>query len=101
MAKPKDIESKVRGILVDFPESRRNDFVLYARYIQRYNAELQGVGLIYALLEASRLQMPNYESISRARRKIQQKEPELCPPEKAQKARAEKENVYRLYAKEK
>lgn len=100
MAKPKEIENKVRGILIDFPEARGNDFVLYARYIQRYNAELQGVGLLHALLEASQLHMPNYESITRARRKIQQTTPELCPPERKRKARADEEVVYRMYARE-
>ena len=100
MARPKETENKVRGILIDFPETRGNDFALYARYIQRYNAELQGVGLLYALLEASRLHMPNYESITRARRKIQQSTPELRPPENRRKARANEENVYRMYARE-
>lgn len=100
MKKPKDIESKVMEILQKYPESRRNDFALYARYIQENNAELRDVGLIYALMQASALNMPNYESVTRARRKIQQQHPDLKPPKKTRELRGEREKMFREYAKQ-
>lgn len=101
MKRMKDIEIKVADILYKYPESRANDFVLYALYIKENNAELSRVGLIYALMEAKKLNMPNFESITRARRKIQQRNPELKPPHKTEKIRASRELDFRKYAREK
>lgn len=99
MGKMQGIEKNVRAVLEKYPESRANDFVLYAMYIKENTPELANVGLIYALLEAQRLGMPSYESVTRARRKIQQHNADLRPPEKATAARQEKEKQYRKYAK--
>ena len=89
MEKPKD----------NHPDSRMSDFVLYARYIQENNEELRNVGLIYALMEASALNMPNFESITRIRRKIQRQQPELKPPKKTQALREDREKMFREYAR--
>lgn len=95
------IEERVLNILITYPDARGSDFVLYARYLQEYNPELNGVGLIYALTEAKRLNMPNYETITRARRKVQERIPDLKPPKAAQKKRAASERAFREYAREK
>lgn len=101
MARLKVIETNVLTILLKYPESRANDFVLYALYIKENKAELKNAGLIYALMEGKKLGMPSYESITRARRKLQQLNPELKPPNKTEKIRASRELAYRKYAREK
>lgn len=99
MEKQKSIEAKVYDILEKHPDSRGDDFVLYGRYIQENFKELRYFGLIYALMRARELGMPSYEGVTRARRKIQQLNPDLRPPEKARAAREEKEREFRRYAK--
>lgn len=99
MGRMKNIEHNVRAVLEKYPESRGNDFVLYAMYIKENTPELATVGLIYALLEAQRLGMPSYESVTRARRKIQQFNEDLRPPEKSAKARQAKIAEFKKYAK--
>lgn len=98
MGKLKIIETNVYAILIKYPESRANDFVLYAMYLKEHNAELKDAGLIYALMKSKELGMPNYESITRARRKLQQHNPKLRPPAKTEIERAKKENQFRSYA---
>lgn len=99
MGKMQGIEKNVRAVLEKYPESRGNDFVLYAMYIKENTPELATVGLIYALLEAQRLGMPSYESVTRARRKIQQFNEDLRPHEKAAAARQAKIADFKKYAK--
>lgn len=101
MGRLKKIETNVLAVMLKYPESRGNDFVLYAMYIKENRSELKDVGLIYALMEAKKLGMPSYESITRARRKIQQHNPQLRPPEKTAAARQEKEKQFRSYANKK
>lgn len=97
----KKIEERVLNILLVYPDARGSDFVLYARYLQEYNPELKDTGLIYALTEAKRLNMPNYETITRARRKVQEKLPDLKPTKTTQRRRAASERAFREYAREK
>lgn len=100
MSDIKTIESRVLNILLEYPDTRGSDFVLYARYLQEHNPELKNVGLIYALTEAKRLKMPNYETVTRARRKVQHKIPELKPETATRRKREESEKAFREYAKE-
>lgn len=93
------IEEKVLDILVMYPEARANDFVLYARYIQTNNPELKDVGLIYALTAAKQIGMPNYESVTRARRKIQAKCPELKAPYNVSRQRSRRRSEFEEYAR--
>lgn len=96
----KHIEGKVKRILTEHPDSRSNDFVLYAHYITTYHADLKNAGLIFALTHAAALGMPNYESITRARRKLQSLHPELNPTGGEKERRAKREKMFREYAKE-
>lgn len=97
---PKSVEEKVRYILLNHPETRTNDFVLYAHYILEFHPDLKNAGLLYALTHAAALGMPNYESITRARRKLQNMHHELRPTGETQERRAERERTFRSYAKE-
>lgn len=98
MKRARDVEAKVFKVLAMYPKTREDDFLLYAKYLKENNAELKDVGLLYALTHAKNLKMPNFESITRARRKLQRKNPELSPPKQVAAARAKKETKYRAYA---
>lgn len=99
MKEIKKIEERVLEILQAYPDSRSNDFVLFARYIKRFNPELEHVGIVYALMEAKRIKTPNYESVTRCRRRIQETHPELRAPKNICGKRADREEFFREYSK--
>ena len=68
------IESKVLNILIVNPEARDNDRLLFVEYIKRHNPDLVKRGYAEVMLSG---ELPNYEGITRARRKLQEKHPEL------------------------
>lgn len=67
----------VKRILTDNSETRDDDMYLYALVV----AESGLVGVdepFYSVLAAAKeKKLPSYESVSRARRKVQEKEPDL------------------------
>lgn len=75
----KDHYEFVKNILERFPEARDDDMKLYA-YACWYdaNCEAQRGSYFYQVLcYHDRYKLPNYESITRARRKVQQNEEHL------------------------
>ena len=72
-----DIEKKVKSILMEKPEARDDDRVLYVILMERINPIAPGMPFDRVFLNASRLGLPNYDSVSRARRKLQHQFPEL------------------------
>ncbi len=99
--KLKKIESNVHAILLKYPESRSNDFILYALYIEETRTDLRNVELIYALKNSESLKLPSYESVTRTRRKLQSEFPKLKPPAKVKAIRDKKEKQYIQYARKK
>lgn len=67
------MEQIVEQILIDDPESRDDDMRLYYLYCYRINPE-QAVSISFAqaCVSHKKLCLPSYESITRARRKIQE-----------------------------
>lgn len=73
----KKIEPQIKQILTDFPETRNSDKALWFTY----NVEFCGLGKFETLEDFRRWLMsetvPAFESISRARRKVQERNPLL------------------------
>lgn len=95
----KNTEEKVAEILLLHPDSRESDLTLYARYIERYHAEVKSFPLAFALLDAKELKLPNYETLSRARRKIQAMIPQLRGTKQTRRRRRNSEKIFRDYAR--
>lgn len=93
-------EEIVKPILEQHPETRGDDFLLYAEVIREYRPELAELSVIDFFVAHKDLYCPSYESVSRVRRRLQQKHPELLS-EKAKEKRAKEEAIYRAYSKEK
>lgn len=89
------MESRVLNILIVNPESRDNDRLLFVEYLKRYNPELVQRGYADVMLSGD---LPSYEGITRARRKLQEKNPELRGILYEQ--RNHKQNDYVQYASE-
>lgn len=88
------IEGVVEKILEEHPEARDDDYILLYYACQRFNADALNDALCLALLNHYE-KMPNWESVTRARRKIQAKRPDLCGNKKKRRKNEEK---YREYA---
>ena len=94
------IEKLVESILREDEKARNSDDYLYFTVCQRRNmaALYQNFGEV--LLNFNRLELPKYASVSRARRKLQAKFPELKPTENVKDFRLEREIKFETYAKE-
>lgn len=97
MSRIKKYENLVHSILLRHPATRGDDKLLYYWVLSEegYNV---GISLYRYLLGTNNF--PNYDSISRARRKLQAKYPELRPPKGDQIRREEAEQEYIEYARE-
>lgn len=94
--KLKDIEKEVQLILKNKPQTREDDFLLYAEIIKRYNPKLLELPAMKFLISHNAYNVPNIKSVERARRKVQEKHPELAS-ERAKRKRAKAEQTYFEY----
>ena len=92
----KTIEKKVRAVLEKNEDARNDDMVLY---LALCNACLKDAGA-EIMTQHKYLGLPSFESVSRTRRKLHARYPELAGSRPVQKMRATGEKAYRRYAKE-
>lgn len=96
----KTIEGKVKAILEKDEEARNDDMLLYLKVC---NTFLKGTGAMpfaEVMAQYKYLGLPNFESVGRTRRKLQEKYPELMGNVRVRQLRASREKDYRQYAKE-
>ena len=88
----------VKKILQEQPETRGNDYLLWLEVIKGEGNYSQMT--VSDFLEwAKVMKIPCFETVSRARRKLQAKYPELRATKPVQEARAEKEVEYIEFAR--
>ena len=91
----KDYYDKVRDILTLYPRTRDDDMYLYAVFV----AETTDVNVNHkffdVLVNHERYGLPSYESVTRARRKVQECEFNLRGTKRT--ARKDKQEEYREY----
>lgn len=93
------VEDIVYQVLKELPEARKDDFVLVAEVYNRIQPLIFNVPFNRVMLAHKELGLPYFESISRARRRLQSIFEELRPEEEVQDARLEEQLVYREYAR--
>ncbi len=71
------ISEKVEKILIENKESRKDDCILYARYITKHCPELNHVELVDAFKNHKKYDLPSFKTICRTRQNVQVKHPEL------------------------
>ena len=96
--KLKKLEDVIEPILKQQPQTREDDFLLYAEIIKVYNPKLLQISALTFFICHKELKIPNIKSVERIRRKIQEKYPELAS-ERAKRKRAEEKEVYITYSK--
>lgn len=97
MARINLIEPIVEQALIEEPATRRDNFLLYIAVLKKFidtNMSLEDVFKNHVLLG-----IPALESITRCRRKLQEKNPQLRD-KKASEIRSSEEEEYRNYSKE-
>lgn len=94
----KNYYSTVRQILIENERTRDDDMILYGAFLAKYMI----VGTMETFYEvcstAKQRKIPSYESITRARRKVQEEEPALRG--KRRRQRMEEEQKYHEYYRE-
>lgn len=94
----KTVEARVYNLLFENSKLRGDDYLLYAEYLNRYTPRLLDQPLHEALTKHFERGLPSFESVTRARRKIQRRHPELYS-KRAAAGRAKQEAAYLEYAR--
>ena len=87
----KEYYEQVKAILTKHPITRDDDMMLYGQFLFQ-NGKVGKQETFYKVLaSAKKRKLPSYESITRARRKVQEKEPSLRGQRYSQRHKAEEE----------
>ena len=97
MKRLQKIEQVVEKVLEIRKDSRENDDILYLCTCEYFHRGISSMTLRDFLKTRCLTDCPNFESVTRARRKVFEKRPEL-KPEKITKIREDMEEVYIDYA---
>ena len=100
----KTVEQDIKPILKDNYATRCDDMALYACYVYEKVQHLGlGAGWLQTVFSNRRLRIINgiapYETVSRVRRRLQNKYEDLRAPEELRKERREIEKKYKEYAR--
>ena len=99
--KIKDLESRVKAILIKDPATRASDDLLYISVISEMGFDMRSVTAREFLLTYRELKLPSIESVGRCRRKVQEENESLKPSEKVQKGREiQRERFYNYATKQ-
>lgn len=98
------LEKKIQYILKNNETARADDMALYADYVFREVKDLGlGIGWLVKVFSDRRFRLErgisSMESVSRCRRKLQEKYPELRPSDFVLELRKEEEKKFKAYAK--
>lgn len=97
--KLKTISAEVKELLQKYPRARDDDMLLYSYYmnLKGYSWNITVSELYYLQKEGN---LPTFESIGRARRKVQELNPDLAPSKKAKELKDINEEEYEEFSKE-
>lgn len=98
MANLYKVEAIVKKVLTKHPEARDDDFLLVFRAYKKMNPSIKGMYFWHVMRNHKELGLPSFESITRARRKLQSNFPELKSSSKAAEIRAEEYMEYIDYS---
>ena len=85
-------------ILREDKKARVDDFHLYSKVIKKTNPEIRELNIHICLEHAKDFKLPAFSSVTRCRRKIFEKYPELCP-ENIKKIRENSREEYRKWSR--
>ena len=89
----------VKQILIEDEAARNSDVYLYLKVCERLNPSALSKPFWAVLVGLKFYKLPPFETVRRARQKIQAKCPELAASDEVEDARAELETEYRNFAR--
>ena len=93
----------VKEILENSMQARNSDTYLYLQVVYRVGLlkgiDVNAMSVTDFLLKRSKLGFPNYETVSRARRKLQAEHVELCGNEEVEAQKVVNERVFKEFFK--
>ncbi len=99
----KTVTAVVRNILENYKQTRNCDGLLYLKVLEHYsyqkNIELRFLSVPTFLTQMDQMGFPGFETVRRARQKLQATYPQLSASETVQGFRADMEAEYREYAR--
>lgn len=98
MAKLQKVEKLVEKVLRGKIGTRDDDFCLIFNVYRELNEDIVYMDFRRVMRDHKELGLPSFESITRARRKIQSENPELGASKKAKEVRKDEERAFRDYA---
>ena len=98
MSRCAKVEPLVKEVLEEIPETRADDFLLVLEVYRRLEPEVTDLNFEEVMRNHHAYRLPYFESIRRSRPKLQNKYPNLLPPQEVQEARMEEEAEFRAYA---
>lgn len=84
----------VKGVLETQPCTRSDDFALIIETAKRFGLNTYGYSFEFAMSEWRRRHYPTFETITRARRKVQELYPQLQATNSVRRGRAINEQKY-------
>lgn len=103
MKRIKDVTELVIASLKAHPQARNSDNYLYyiicKDRLEKQGLNIERLSLANALLQREAYDLPPFESVRRARQKVQVKYPELAAVPEVEEARGWLEAEYREYAR--
>lgn len=94
----KTLSARVKGILEKYPQTRNSDDMLYVKIVETYDSNALNRPFFEVMVRMGELSIPHYESVSRARRKMQEQHPELSAIPEVEYEREKNEKAFRDYA---
>lgn len=89
----------VKQILIEDEHARSSDMYLYLKVCKRLNPSALFKPFMAVVAHLKDHNLPPFETVRRARQKIQEKCPELSAVDEVENARAELETEYREFAR--
>ena len=83
----------VKNILETDTKARKNDMLLYLQVCKLKNLDAVAQPFYIVMQRSKELGLPSYETVSRARRKVQEEHEELKPSKNVQDVREEYEQM--------
>lgn len=94
----KKLQAEIEHILRNYPATRDSDEVLYANYLARHRVTT--VSVAQFLNHFKDYGVSDFESVTRTRRKIVTKHPELAPAKKIQELREGRQESFIEFSRE-
>lgn len=98
MSKCVKVEPIVKKVLAEKPYTREDDFALVYEVFKEFLPNIDELSFQDVMFNHKEYGLPYFESVRRTRPKLQNKYPELLPPQSVQDARKLEEAEYKVYA---